>query len=402
MIFLSTLINKLLSAILSIFIVRLITVEDYGKINVILSLILILQTFSGLGLNWSLLRFGSIENSYNAKVFLFKSFNYWGLIFNIVLILIVNILFLFFSDKIGVSLVWFFILSLSLSTNYILELFRSLFRILNLNSVFSFLNNISSVVNFLLSFSLTILYGPVGFLLAQVLFPILTIFVFSIKSSNFFSLMKVKQRLLRQHVSYGISTGLGSVANQLLLLIGPIIIPILGNDDLTKEVAYFKVATIIPFNLVILPSILMTTDFVFLSKNFLNKIELIKYYKSYCKSVFLISIIPFFLLLFFNKKILLTLFGKQYEGSVEMSFILILATFFSFLFRIPLGNLLAAVGKSTWNVTNAFISLGLFLVLSYFLFPFWGTYSVALAISFSLMFSGFISLFLFILYLRRL
>ena len=83
-----------------------------------------------------------------------------------------------------------------------------------------------------------------------------------------------------------------------------------------------------------------------------------------------------------------------------MSLILNIGIFFSFLFRVPLGNILAAVGKANWNVAHTFLWLIIFVPTCFFVYPVWGMIGIAYSISFIFIFSGFISLAMFAYYLK--
>ena len=85
-----------------------------------------------------------------------------------------------------------------------------------------------------------------------------------------------------------------------------------------------------------------------------------------------------------------------------MSIYLMIAVFFSSLFRTPLGNMLSAVGKSDWNVIHSIVWFILFIPLTIILFHLFGIDGIAISIAIVLIFSGFISLMMFNKYLNRL
>jgi len=160
------------------------------------------------------------------------------------------------------------------------------------------------------------------------------------------------------------------------------------------------VATIIPFNLLVLPLLIMTTDFVHFSKNSRNSAVLKDYYFQYVKTLSVFTLIPFLIILVLNKTILLILFSANYAASAPISLVLLVGVLFSFFFRIPLGNILAAVGKADWNVVHTIFWLIAFIPISILSYNSWGMLGIAASISFVLIFSGFISLVLFFYYLK--
>ncbi len=72
----------------------------------------------------------------------------------------------------------------------------------------------------------------------------------------------------------------------------------------------------------------------------------------------------------------------------------------TFLFRVPLGNMLAAVGKAKWNSYSALIMLLINLILNYILIPKYGIAGAAYATVISISLSSIVSMILFIKYLK--
>ena len=173
-------------------------------------------------------------------------------------------------------------------------------------------------------------------------------------------------------------------------------------DAASAEIASYRVATLIPYNLMIIPSVFMETDFVHISKNTKNSSELLSYYKNYLGIIFLISI-PIFLVLFvFLDPIMVLLFSSKYSGVSEITSILMIGIIFSFFFRSPLGNILAAVGKANWNVYNAYFSLGLNVILNLILYPKYHLKGLAYSTVISFIVTGFIQFILFYYYIWQL
>ena len=112
------------------------------------------------------------------------------------------------------------------------------------------------------------------------------------------------------------------------------------------------------------------------------------------------TLIPFVIILVFNKTILLILFGAKYAASASMSLVLLVGVLFSFFLRMPLGNILAAVGKADWNVAHSIFWLIAFIPISILSYYSWGMLGIAASISCVFIFSGFISLVLFFFYLK--
>lgn len=398
-VFISTFLVKAINAFLSILIVRVLSQEEFGDISFAIAVTSVLSVFGGLGANWSLLRFGSSLNSQIKKLYLLKYSLKNGTSFTFFLIVLTICFSFFLPENLQNARIYLIILSFTLLTNFYYELIKSFFRIINKNKIYSKSNIFGSVIYFCLSIILALLFDGLGYSLALVLSPFIAFVIFYQKIYKLESFIESEiGDNKKKFWSYGIYVGLGTIANQLLLSLGTILPGFLNASS--EDLAIIRAATIIPLNLLIIPTIFLTTDFVYISKNHQDYNALKGYYLGYLKNLFLFSIIPFAILFLFNKKIVLLFFGAQYLESVEFMLILNISIFFSFFFRVPLGNILAAIGKANWNVLNSVLGLVLFIILVFLFFPSYGILSVAYIMSFIFILTGFISLFMFIYYLK--
>lgn len=392
----SSIFLKLIGFLLSIFVVRLLTKNEYGYMSIALSLMSIITGISGFGGNWTLLRYGSITDSFRNKLSLFFQLLNRGLFFNLLLFFLIYIISFILNDKFIPARKYLLILGLGVFTNYCFELIKSYFRILNKNIIFSKLNVLGSVILFALAFILTFLFEGLGYVAALVVAPLIT-FTICFKRINKKKYIK-NVSFKKEYFSYGIYTGLGVIASQTIITSSPLIASFLNIDP--DQIAILRTATIIPFNLLILPGIIMTTDYVHLSKLYLNPFELKKYYFNYLKTISVVFVIPFTILLIFHKYIIVFLFGIKYVESSNMFLVLLSSIFFSFLFRVPLGNILAAIGKANWNVIHALVWFILFLPMCYFFNEIYGIDGFAYAIATVIILSGFVSYWLFMKYIK--
>lgn len=399
-VFISTFLVKAINAFLSILIVRVLSQDEFGDISFAIAVTSVLSVFGGLGANWSLLRFGSSLNSQIKKLSLFKYSLKNGTLFTFFLISLTICFSFFLPENLQNARIYLIILSFTLLTNFYYELIKSFFRIINKNRIYSNSNIFGSLIYFCLSIILALLFDGLGYSLALVLSPVIAFVIFYKKIYKIQPLIENGTGIEKKKFwSYGIYVGLGTIANQLLLSLGTILPGFLNASS--EDLAIIRAATIIPLNLLIIPTIFLTTDFVHISKNHQDYNALKGYYLGYLKNLFLFSIIPFAILFLLNKKIVLLFFGAQYLESVEFMLILNVSIFFSFFFRVPLGNILAAIGKANWNVLNSVFGLVLFIILVFLFFPSYGILSVAYIMSFIFILTGFISLIMFIYYLKR-
>jgi oligosaccharide repeat-containing polymerase len=395
----STALIKISAAFLSIVVVQLLSKEDYGILSYVLSVYTIAIVIAGFGGNFSLLRFGSIANSFLKK----KQYYFYtlrnGLKYVSVIVVIVIIYSFLVPQKMTKACPLIILMSVGLYGHYMLETMRSYFRIVNLNRTYSKINVYNSVILLLLTVILTLLFENYGYIAALVLAPLSTFLWFRGKVTKILFNDKLEVSV-KEYWGYGIHTSVSAIANQIIFSVAPLLLGIMNEPE--HSIASFRVATIIPFNLLTLPGILMISDFSFLSRNYLDVNCLKRYYYSYLKTIIPISFFVFLLLILYSDVIIKKLFGIQYVDSIYMYKIFMIATFITFIFRNPLGNILLAVGKAKWNGYNSYISCVLYILFSVVFYEKIGGLAVAYALCATFILSGIISLFLFLYYIKSL
>lgn len=361
LVMLSTFLGKFMIAFLSIAVIRFVSVGEYADIAYILSFFSILVVFSGIGGNYSLLRFGAITPSVRERKAYYHYTLQKGVKYALILAIISSSVFWLFSkDNYLTSL--FIIMSFALVSYYMLDVMRSYFRIIDINKMFAKINVYFAVITFVLTVCLTLLFNTYGYIVALGLSPIIVFFIFRkyIGSCENKGINVNK----KEFWSYGIHTSVSAIANQIIFSIAPLLIAYLSEDK--EQIALFKVATIIPFNVLTLPGILMQTDFTVLARNSNSSKYLLSYYFNYLKVIAPLSIVCFFLSIYFGEEVVVFIFGKDYRSIVFMYQVFMIATFFSYLLRNPIGNILLAIGKAKWNGYNTYFFCILYVVMSFF------------------------------------
>ena len=133
----------------------------------------------------------------------------------------------------------------------------------------------------------------------------------------------------------------------------------------------------------------------------MDKEYLIHFAKDYIKLFSILAFVLGAMLYFMSDSIISILFGEEYAEAAYLFEILILGMMGAFILRIPFGNILASVGKSTWNAMIAFIILVLNGILNYYAIHAWGIVGAAIVTSALLWISGILSLVLFFIYLKK-
>lgn len=397
LVMLSTFLGKFMIAFLSIAVIRFVSVSEFADIAYILSFFSILVVFSGLGGNYSLLRYGAITTSVKArKAYYYYTLDY-GVKFAFILAVVSSVVFWIFSDNYYYACL-FVIMSFALVSYYMLDVMRSYFRIIDVNKMFAKINVYFSIITFVLTVALTWIFNTYGYLVALGLSPLIVFFIFKKYIGN--GDEKKIDSNKREFWSYGIHTSVSAIANQIIFSIAPLLIAYLSTDK--NQIALFKVATIIPFNVLTLPGILMQTDFTILARNSNSSKYLLRYYFNYLKVIGPVSLVCFFLSIYFGEEIIVFIFGKEYQSITYMYQIFMIATFFSYLLRNPVGNILLAIGKAKWNGYNTYFFCLFYILSSLLLFPYYGVNSIVYSLAFVFVFSGVVSLAMFLYYLLSL
>ena len=396
-IFLSTFLGKFSMAFLSIAIVRLVSVDEFSEITYVMSFFAILLVFSGLGGNYSLMRFGSITKSFIERKYLYRYTLNFGTKYASILALIVVLCTLIFIDSWQTKYLMI-LMTFALISYFRLEVMRSYFRIIDINKLFAKVNVYFSLFLLILTVLLTYLFNVYGYFIALGISPLIIFLLFKgkIKGTRDGSVDVNK----RDFWSYGTHTSVSAIANQIIFSIAPLLIASFSDDS--KEIAIFKVATIIPFNLLTLPGILMQTDFTILARNSESPEYLLKYYFNYLKVILPISLVVFSGLIYWGDWIIVFLFGEAYVESVPLYTVFMCATFVTYLLRNPLGNILLAVGKAKWNGYNTYVFCFFYIVVSYLLYPILGLNSLVYTLATTFVLSGIVALILFCYYIYNL
>ena len=398
-IFLSTLVSQITQVILVVFIVRLLSPSEYGELVFIQSYIAFFIPFSGLGLNYSLLRFGSIEDTLESKRSIYLVCYKYGISFSIILYIIISIIGYFFDLEIITNYSYILIFTLLIITNYMKEIAQSYLRINNQNIAFAYSNIIYSIALLIVTVLGTFVGGAYGFIVSRVIVPAF-IFMFIAKKEKLFRMNSTNANVsIKEYSNYGIFIGLGSIASQLMYQIDNLLLGVMGIS--ASMIAEYKVATIIPFAVLFIPSVFMTTDFVMIAQKYNDKEFLLEYRNKMMKLLFLISFLGTIISFIFSRSILSSLYGSNYTDSSKLMNILMIGIISSFTLRAPNGNILSAVGKSKWNAILAYSTVGFNVILNYFLISVYGYYGAAIATSIVMWITGIMSYLLFNKYIKE-
>ncbi|MDR2207187.1 MAG: oligosaccharide flippase family protein [Flavobacteriaceae bacterium] len=397
-VFVSLLIAKICAFLGSLFIIRLLPENEFGVLSIAASIFAIFVPFSGFGSTQSLLRFGAISQSEQDKKELSDYLFRRGFFYQILLSFIFLAASVFYVSKYEYIFWIFLCFAVRLLGTYFFMYVQSKFRISGNNREFAKVGNAVNIGFLALLILLTYFFGLKGYLVAVAASPFISMFWYKHFKNNF-SPRKIFNFNKKELWSYALHSSGTALLSDALFSADILLLSFLMNET---AVAHYKVAILIPANITFLSLTFMQSDFPILAKNYKNKMFLKHYISNYYKLFIPICILIFGIGFFFGKEILHLFFKEQYADNSFIFSILLAAFCANMLFRNLYGNLLSAVGLMKNNTTVSVFTLLVLSALSFLLVPNFGLKGMAISMASALTFSGFILMFYFLVYLKRL
>lgn len=346
--------------VMNILIIRWLTKEDYGRIYIAINYVSFFMAMVGMGNYQGVLRYNSIMKK-GRKTTLVKDYAMGEglkrqMLLNIGMLILA---FVFFGSRFSILeiIAW---LSIRFLGFYFLEFAKVEARSDFDNKKFVLYDVSYTLSSLILGIGLTCFFGAKGYLISLCVSPYV---LFLFKRFRFSFRRPEIDFNFKEFWHFSWVTALTTQISGWIFMLD---IFMIGNMLPNTSVVDYRVASIIPFNLLFIGQIFMQTDYPKLCKEHRNIPFLKKYITNYTLVMLAFSVIIFLVSHFFSTEIL-GIFGKNYKDSSLFN-ILIFGTMSALLVRIPYGNFLAALGKSHWNLLiaifiNLFIVAGLYLVI---------------------------------------
>lgn len=380
-IFGSNVLNKVIQFSSGIFLVRILTKMDFGIFTYSQNLISFFLLMNGFGIMNGLLQFGTKDIGIDKKESLIKYSIEISLISNFIISLLIVI-----YSKIGIFKIEearniFLYMGFYPLSNILIEIIQIKNRIDLENKKLALNANINTFLNCFFMIVMGYTYGIIGVIFGKYLANLLTIlYGFStIKNvvKKWKKIKKIKKIERKIILKFSLISMLNNGVSQLLYIIDILLIGIIINK--TDIIALYKTATLIPFALNFIPLSVMTYIYPYFSKNSMDKIYLSITYKQLIKWMFFINGIISMFLIVFSKQIIIVFFGEDYVEMEKIFQILSFGYFFVGTFRIPSGNLLAAIGQIKFNLYMTIVCGILNIILDIFFIKNYGSIGAAIA-----------------------
>ena len=377
---------------------QLIEAKELGVILFAYGIVQFIIPIGGFGLHQSLIRYGALLKSEDEKQQLFSYVLKKGIVASIAIILVLVGIGYFIPFQFNKTYVYFSILSLSILTVFILEIIKIQFRLQHKNRLYAITEFWYNIILTGLIFGLSYLFQGMGYIIALIVSPVLTA-LFFIKKLNV--KLHIKNNLKITNLSfwkYGFFGGLSSVVTQLLILIDIILIGYLIDDPVA--VTNYRYISIIPFSLLFLPRVFITTDFVTFTEKIHQKDYINRYIKNYMLFFGVVSILLLLFSYFFAEQILY-IFGVEYMNYADSFLILIMGIVGIYIFRGLFGNLLSSIGKIELNYYIISIAIVINIISNYYIIPLYGIKGAAITSAILMWFTGILSWLSFLYFFRK-
>lgn len=394
----STMAARVLSFLGSWIALQLIEAKELGVILFAYGIVQFIIPIGGFGLHQSLIRYGALLKSEDEKQQLFSYVLKKGIVASIAIILVLVGIGYFIPFQFDKTYGYFSILSLSILTVFILEIIKIQFRLQHKNRLYAITEFWYNIILTGLIFGLSYLFQGMGYIIALIVSPVLTA-LFFIKKLNV--KLHIKNNLKITNLSfwkYGFFGGLSSVVTQLLILIDIILIGYLIDDPVA--VTNYRYISIIPFSLLFLPRVFITTDFVTFTEKIHQKDYINRYIKNYMLFFGVVSILLLLFSYLFAEQILY-IFGVEYMDYADSFLILIMGIVGIYIFRGLFGNLLSSIGKIELNYYIISIAIVINIISNYYLIPLYGIKGAAITSAILMWFTGILSWLSFLYFFRK-
>ncbi len=397
-VFFATVLGRILSFLSSWIALKLIPNFELGLVIYALNIISLIIPLSGFGASQGLLRFGALSKNEKEKNNLFVYILKKGSVFSIIIIVIIIIFSSLLTNQLKESQSYLIYLSLLILTLFLLESLKTQLRVLHKNKTFAKTEIIYNILLVILVFFGSYFYKETGYIIALIIVPLITFLIFIPKRQIKFNIDKNFKKPTFSFWKYSLFSSMSNVATQLLIVLDIILIGSIMHSP--EKVTIYKYVSLIPFSLLFLPRVLLTTDFVSITENISNKKYINNYIKNYIILFLLISLVIAILSFAFDDSILL-FFGNEFKQYTSTFKILIFGIISILIFRGLFGNLLSALGKASVNYWIAFIAILLNLVLNFILIPIYGILGAAITSTFMMWITSLLSIILFYKYYRK-
>ena len=353
----ATAINKVLSFVTNIFLVRILTKEEFGVFSGSFNVFLIAILFNGFGIGSSVLFFASDKETEGDRREVYSFALKYGFLINSAICLGIAVYGMLFN--VGIEATRQYILGLTFLPlfYFMFDFYAHVLRTRKENKKYSFLLNVNTLLYCIFAVIGGYFWGIWGTIAGRYMSYVVSLVVGHYYANKFITIKrqtKIDKEKRKKIVSYAVHSGFVAALNQILYRIDITIITLLVADSVI--VANYKVGAVIPENMVFVPtSISVVIVPLFVEKNNDYKWVYNKAKQLFISMAAVCGIISLGLVVL-AKPIIHIVWGAQYAESVPYFRLLAISFFFLGTFRSTSTNILQAIGKVKYNLYVSIIA----------------------------------------------
>lgn len=399
-IFLSSVFTEFISFIISIFIIRMFSKDEYGYYAIAYNIYGYIFVFVGCGLNNAVLQFCSELRPECEKKAIYQFCQKTGTWFNIGLFVIMPIISLSILN--GQSSYYFMFMSGWPIVTYLSNYYLMRLRVVKDNRHFMLSNVISALIFMGTAAFLANWVGIVGYIGALYIKYIASIvlsYAFLKKNENVLGNCNISKSFKYEIIRYSLICCLTNFASHILMLVDVTCVNYFIRDP--AVVATYKTATQIPVALLFIPSSIIVFAFPYLAENNQNYLWLKKNSKKLLAGVLGINFIIAMVVVLFASLIVNILWGDRYLDAVPVLRILTINFVLTGSFNMVFGNIMVAIKKVNINLAKTVICSFINIVLDILLIRAYGSVGAAFATLIISVCSSSFSVIYFVLWIKN-
>lgn len=388
-IFGATIFGRLVNFIVNWSIVRMLTQAEYGRVAFALTIISFILPFIGGGILSGMTHYGAQTNGQLEKKYFIRFAVRHGLLISSITLFVLWGITPFLP--IAGSGIFLAILGIQLIGLLIQKSVSLYCLIIHKNEWYAKIEILLSLSYLIFNILAGYFFGALGYIISLVSIPFIIGIYFWQKLNLSYQAKQFDFKFdTKALVNFGFFNSLGTLLSQMLYSVDILLIGYMIKQS--EAISQYKVASIIPLNLIILSTAVMTSILVKLSKNVEeNPRFLVDFYKKY-----LLVFIPISLLIlvvfYFGSDWIIQIFGKDYREQSDLMFIFSFGVVGGLLLRTPLGNMISIMGYPRMNAFFSLIALIMNILGSYWALQHYGLAGAAAVTSSMFWISGLFSL----------
>ncbi len=351
---------------IQIFLARILSVDDIGRIRIIQSFISIATIIAGLGVNTAILKLCSEDIDNNKKKIIFINgikFNFITSLVVLIVCIICSVTNIYSADNIiNMSLRYYsVIIPFSVFNDLGIVYLQSQKKIKDMSRI----QIITKVISVLFIMLFSMLFSLNGFIFAYIITGIISFLIFIIlfkNELNGFSRIKITKKHIKDIFNIGKYAFATNSIGQILASVDVLFMNYLINDN--SRIGFFGIAQLIIGGLMIVPSTFNQIIVPYVSENCKSKNKVIEIYNGYYKKMislmFSVIVISFFVIPIFIPVI----FGSKYVSSISY-FRIMLVGFFFWSITATRGIILLGIGQIKYNFYVSLITACFNLIFNY-------------------------------------